>query len=100
LNAEQRHQLFLAFKEALNNLIRHSGASEAHLQISATRTHLTLRLADNGRGLDKSAPLEGADGLRNMEERLRRIGGTCEVNSESQSGTSVTFLVPLPTQET
>jgi signal transduction histidine kinase len=96
LNSEQRHQLFLAFKEALNNLVRHSGAAEARLSLAATPGQLTLTIEDDGRGFSGPTASEGADGLQNMADRLRRIGGTCEVRSQSAGGTRVTFVVPLP----
>jgi len=96
LNSEQRHQLFLAFKEALNNLVRHSGAAEARLGIVAIAGQLKLTLEDDGRGFSGPVASEGADGLKNMAERLRRIGGTCEVRSQPEGGTRVTFTMPLP----
>jgi len=98
LNAEQRHSLFLAFKEALSNVVQHSGATDLRLAIAANDGILTVAVGDNGNGLAPDAPREsnGADGLGNMQRRLQKLGGRCELASHPQTGTTVTFTVPLP----
>src|SRR5208282_358534 len=55
VDSRHRHQIFLAFKEALNNVVRHSGATEVRLGIQAEPGELQLVIADNGRGLPSSA---------------------------------------------
>ena len=95
VGAEQRHQLFLALKEALHNTLRHSGAGEVRLAISANARTLTVTLADNGRGFTPGPAREGADGLGNMRARLERLGGTCVVTSEAGQGTTVVFSLPI-----
>ncbi|MGN6643660.1 MAG: sensor histidine kinase, partial [Verrucomicrobiota bacterium] len=99
LRSEQRHQLFLAFKESLNNVVRHSGASEARLAIHVENGQLCLTLEDDGRGFGDGAGGVGSDGLRNMQDRLRRISGVCEVSSQPERGTKVVFRAPLPEAE-
>jgi signal transduction histidine kinase len=100
LDSEQRHQLFLAFKEALNNIVRHSGAKEVSLSIRVEMGQLVVALRDDGRGFVASPTVAGADGLRNMRERLQRIGGACDVVSQPGAGTSVDFRVRLAVPET
>jgi signal transduction histidine kinase/ligand-binding sensor domain-containing protein len=97
LNAEQRHSLFLAFKEALCNAVQHSGATDVRLAIAAPDGILTVTVSDNGRGMDPAAPGErvGADGLDNMRRRLQHLGGCCELVSAPGEGTTVAFKVPL-----
>jgi len=97
LNAEQRHSLFLAFKEALSNVVQHSGATDLRLAIAAPAGTLTVTVSDNGRGLDAAVPRErnGADGLGNMRRRLKQLGGHCELISAPGKGTRVVFKVPL-----
>ncbi len=97
LNAEQRHSLFLAFKEALSNVVQHSGATDLRLAITASRATLTITVGDNGRGLtpDTLSGKNGADGLGNMRSRLQRLGGSCELASRTGGGTTVVFKVPL-----
>jgi signal transduction histidine kinase len=96
-NAEQRHSLFLAFKEALSNAVQHSGAVDLRLRIAVLDGALTVAVSDNGRGLDQTQVLGqvGADGLGNMRRRLQQLGGRCEVTSRTGEGTTVTFTVPL-----
>lgn len=95
VNAEQRHQLFLAFKEALHNVIQHSGAAQVRLEIPATEQTFTVILADDGRGFIPGTEREGADGLMNMRERLQGLGGKCEITSEPARGTRVVLRLPL-----
>lgn len=98
LNSEQRHNLFLAFKEALSNVVQHSGATELRLAISANDETLTISVQDNGCGLaaEASRAAPGADGLENMRRRLEQLGGSCELNGRPAKGTTVCFKVPLP----
>ena len=95
LNTEQRHQIFLAFKEAVNNVVRHSKAREMHVTISAPQDELLIEIQDDGCGFDAGLRAEGADGLRNMPERLARVGGACTITSRPDQGTRVTLRLPL-----
>jgi len=100
LNAEQRHSLFLAFKEALSNVARHSGATEIRLAIGCADQTLTVTVADNGRGLPAQAGKAcRGDGIGNMRERLAQLGGRCELSAGAGGGTTVVFSVPLPSRE-
>jgi signal transduction histidine kinase len=95
LNAEQRHSLFLAFKEALQNAVTHAAASHLRVGIAVEAGVLRISLADDGRGFEAGAPKAGADGLRNMRERLEQLGGRCDVVTAPGKGTRVTFEVPV-----
>jgi signal transduction histidine kinase/ligand-binding sensor domain-containing protein len=95
LNAEHRHSLFLAFKEALQNTVTHSHATSLRVRISVRDDALEIILEDNGRGFPTNTPKAGADGLRNMRERLEQLGGYCDIRSVSEQGTRVTFVVPI-----
>jgi len=96
LNSEQRHSLFLAFKEALTNVARHSRASEAWIRIAAQDRTLLVAVEDNGQGMTPPPPPgAGGDGLANMSRRLEQIGGRCEIQSGPERGTSVRFVLPL-----
>ena len=92
LDAEQRHGLFLAVREALNNAVKHSSASEVRLRVSIDAGELKLKVEDNGRGLSAAAS-ELSEGLRSMRERMTRIGGACHIASDA-AGTSVCFSLP------
>ena len=97
LSSEQRHNLFLAFKEALANVVRHSGASEVRVSISLeTPGWLEVLVEDNGRGLpaviERSAD---ADGLINLRQRLEFLRGECEVSNLASGGVKVRLTMPL-----
>ena len=95
LNAEQRHSLFLAFKEALQNVVKHAAASSLRVRIAVENGTLLIVLEDDGRGFQAGTPRASADGLRNMHERLEQLGGRCEIVSAPGSGTRVDFRVPI-----
>ncbi len=94
VDSRQRHQLFLAFKEALHNVVRHSGATEVRLSIQVGQGELHLVIADNGRGLPLSARTEEMDGVDNMRSRIEKLGGRFEISGEAGQGTTVRFLLP------
>ncbi len=96
LEARVRHQLFLAFKEALNNLVRHSGATQAQLRIAIEQGELRIGVDDNGRGLSPAAGPGVHDGLRSMCSRLEKLGGTCDIQSPTGGGVTVLLRLPLP----
>jgi signal transduction histidine kinase len=94
LSSRHRHQLFLAFKEALTNVVRHSGAAEVRLGIREERGQVWLTIADNGRGLPAEARTGDMNGVANMRSRIEKLGGRFEIASEPGRGTTVTFSVP------
>jgi signal transduction histidine kinase len=100
LSAESRHDLYLAFKEALNNIARHSGATEVQLRIAISAQEIIISVTDNGRGFEipngkETVSGKLGNGLINMKRRLEQVGGRAEVQSQPTAGTTVTFLVPL-----
>ena len=97
LTAEARHNLFLAFKEALHNAVKHSGATEVRIIAGINPSEFTLILQDNGCGF---SPVEAdqngfGNGLVNMCRRLAKIGGQCKIESVPGRGTNITFIVNL-----
>jgi signal transduction histidine kinase len=100
LNSEQRHNLFLAFEEALTNVARHSGATEVRVKISVEeKCRLFVGIDDNGRGLSPTVK-EDADGLINLRQRMARIGGRCEIVNRPAGGVSVSLTLPLAARRT
>ncbi len=95
VSSVHRHELFLAFKEAITNVIRHAGATEVHLGFRLIGNRLRLSIADNGRGLMADAGPRSGNGLVNMRERLRKMGGRFAIASQKGRGTTVRFYVPL-----
>lgn len=98
IDSRRRHQLFLAVKEALTNVVRHSGATEVRLGIRCEGERLKLSIADNGRGFSPNAPAVGMDGIANMRARIEKLGGQFEISSPAGGGTTVRFDVPVEYQ--
>ena len=96
LDSSQRHHLLMTVNEVINNAMKHSGASEIHLIVELVDTWLRVSATDNGRGFDPAKVSSERNGLRNMHQRMKSAGGTCEVSS-STSGTKVVLEMPLPT---
>ena len=95
LTSEQRHHLFLAFKEALANVANHSKATQVTVEISlANPGWLEIRVADNGVGLPDKIR-EGADGLINQHQRMQSLGGVCRMEPVESGGLVVSLKIPL-----
>jgi PAS domain S-box-containing protein len=91
--------LFRIVQEALNNVEKHARAKTVRLQIGLQRGGLMLRIQDDGRGFDpnvaKLAKRKGEGvGLTNIKERAVILGGTCEVKSVPNQGTTITVRLP------
>jgi signal transduction histidine kinase len=95
IRAQVRHNLVLAFREALQNVLKHAGATEVMLQLRLDGSDFIVKLADNGRGLPDEPGGAGKDGLENMSARLAAIGGQCEVRTGAAGGTEVEMRVHL-----
>lgn len=105
LSAEIRHNLFLAIKEAINNIVKHSSATEAWLRLRSSETSFVFEVEDNGCGIPASA-LNGKledlaspgshNGLRNMRRRLGEIDGTFEIVPGQASGTLIRMAISVP----
>jgi ligand-binding sensor domain-containing protein/signal transduction histidine kinase len=96
LTADVRHNLFLATKEALHNVVKHSKATEAWVRVAVSREGLRIIVEDNGAGFELVPETPNADGLRNMEHRLRDIGGAMKVRSHLHHGSKVIIELPWP----
>jgi ligand-binding sensor domain-containing protein/signal transduction histidine kinase len=94
LDADARRHLFLAFKEAIHNVVKHAGASDVRIALGLSGDTLVLEVADNGRGLPADAAVGTGNGLRNMRERLELAGGTLGVEPNPGGGTRLVFRAP------
>jgi len=88
--------LFRIFQESLTNVVRHSGAKKLAVTLKESDSSLVMTITDNGKGFD---PLKVAEkrtlGILGMKERTEMIGGTYEINSIPDQGTSVIVSVPV-----
>jgi signal transduction histidine kinase len=92
---ELRHNVFLAAKEAVNNVVKHSGANSAWLRLRLEPDRITLEIEDNGKGLPEGADKKGRNGLHNMRKRLEELGGTFSLSPGHEGGTLVSLTAPL-----
>lgn len=95
LTAEFRRQVYLIFKESVNNVARHSQATQAHISLRVVDRQLALEVSDNGCGFERWDQ-DGGNGLHSMKLRAIRLGGQLQVRSEGGRGTTVLLRAPLP----
>jgi signal transduction histidine kinase len=94
LSAEVRRQFLLIAKEAVNNIARHSGATEARIDFGLHTRCLKLRVSDNGRGFD-GATCQLGNGLANIRRRATWLGGSAELHASPGEGTVITVIAPF-----
>lgn len=95
--AEVRHTLFMATKEALNNAVKHSCATQIKLRLEVTEGHfLKIVIADNGKGFIATESEFDGNGLENMQRRLDAIGGSFTLQSVKHRGTTIRLEILLP----
>jgi len=92
LDADVRRQVFLIFKEGVNNIVRHSGCARAEIEMRIEGPWLVLKIADNGQGIGDARFNEG-NGLMNMRRRAESLGGALEVTSGDRNGTTIALKV-------
>lgn len=94
LTSEVRHNLYLVVRESLNNIAKHSKATEAWLRIHWKDQGLDIVIEDNGCGFNRTTIISG-NGLINMRRRLDKIGGRFECNTRRDSGTVCRIYLPF-----
>jgi signal transduction histidine kinase/ligand-binding sensor domain-containing protein len=92
LAADRRHSLFLALREALNNVVKHAHATEVRLRLQTEGGRIVVEIEDDGCGFARAAA-GGGEGLGNLQARLAEAGGTCQIESTPGRGTSVRLTV-------
>jgi ligand-binding sensor domain-containing protein/signal transduction histidine kinase len=95
LSTEERHNLFMAFKEALNNILKHAEATEVRVELAIEGEKLQISIVDNGCGFIQNGSPTSGNGLNNMKRRLGRIGGRLKLESQPGSGTKIEMEAPL-----
>lgn len=94
LHADIRQNLYLIFKEAVNNLAKYSGATKAVIVVNKHAGHLYLKVKDNGLGFDPVHVTKG-NGLENMQRRAKAMHTRLNLSSENNIGTTITVNIPL-----
>ncbi|MBZ5618355.1 MAG: hypothetical protein LAQ69_06410 [Acidobacteriia bacterium] len=98
-SSDFRRQVYLIFKEAVNNAARHAGCTRAAVELHVGHGHLELRISDNGTGFEPLSA-ENGNGLVNMRRRAADLGGELDLRSEPGRGTDLKLSVPLPGSRT
>lgn len=94
---ESRKDIFLLFKEAINNIAKYAEARAVGITLQLARKAFIMRIADDGKGFDPSAPLKETrgNGLRNMQARAEAIKGRLTISSTPGKGTVVELSVGI-----
>jgi len=96
LRADVRHNVFLAVKEALNNVLKHSAATEVWLRLKLVDARVCVEIGDNGHGFAPETVRPGGNGLDNMKSRLAECGGAADIASLPGQGVKLRFVFPMP----
>jgi ligand-binding sensor domain-containing protein/signal transduction histidine kinase len=95
LPPDLRHNVFLAFKESVNNVVKHAQATEVKIRLRLDAGRFILEVEDNGRGPAAAATKTGRNGLRNMRQRMEDVRGTFELAPGAERGSIVRLTAPL-----
>ena len=94
LSMEQRKNIYLIFKEAVNNAAKYSGTRKIDIHSSLHNKELLLIIKDEGSGFDHNKTKKG-NGLGNMMNRAEELGGRLEIGSVPGEGTTITLTMPV-----
>jgi ligand-binding sensor domain-containing protein/two-component sensor histidine kinase len=95
LSADVRREVFLIFKESVNNIVRHAQCRHVEVLVDLRSDELLVELRDDGLGFQVHETTNHGHGLVSMRERALRLGGELDVGSESGKGTTLRLTVPL-----
>lgn len=93
-NLSKRKDMFLIFKETLNNALKYSSASKIDICLRKESDNIVLSIKDNGSGFDPKMVSKG-NGLKNMQARANNINAILSIESEKNMGTIVTIRIPI-----
>lgn len=96
LDADLRRNIILILKESLNNIVKHSNASEVILEILFTEHELKISIRDNGNGFDIDT-LKNGNGIQNIKFRVNQCGGKLNITSSNLAGTAINCSFPITT---
>lgn len=95
LSSDTRHNVFLTVKESLNNILKHSGATEVIIQLKIENETFKFSIIDNGKGFNITEIDRFSNGLNSMRKRINDIGGEFSINSFINTGTSIVINIPF-----
>lgn len=94
INIENRQNIWLMFKEIITNTVRHSGATQAEVDVSFKNGKMRIKVTDNGSGFDVGSVKTG-NGVKNIRTRAEELKGKASVKSEPDKGTEWIIDIPL-----
>jgi len=94
LNMEQRRDVYLIYKESMNNIFKHASANNVWIDVRWKNGKLQLRIKDDGKGFDASV-VTNRNGLRNIHSRTLKWKGTTLITTTPGNGTLIEILFPL-----
>jgi len=94
LTVDTRQNIYLIFKEAINNIIKHAQATTVDIKLEGKKNMMVMTITDNGKGFSPSVVVKG-HGLGNMEKRASRIGGKLEILPGKKEGTTIILVSPF-----
>ena len=109
LNANLRREVFLIFKESVNNIVKHADATQVEIEMRLDQRELFLSIADNGRGFESDpaqngesanlfADYRGGNGLTSIRRRAAEMGGEVDITSTLNRGTEIILRLPVAIQ--
>jgi len=99
ISSQTRHNIVMAVKESVHNVIKHADASELNVHVTFTHKLLTVSIRDNGRGFNLASRLSG-NGLTNLKRRMKDVGGDCVIESQPGRGTSINLCLKVEAMKT
>lgn len=100
LPPDLEHTVFRIVEEAVTNVVRHAEASRIDVRLEATKTMVTVTVADDGKGFAPGSVDPDRHGLTGMAERAKLVGGSLDVDSEPGGGSTLVFTAPIVHQRT
>lgn len=94
INPEIKRNIYLIYKETLNNIIKHSQAGKVNISVKKDEGIFSLIIEDNGAGFETGKNNSG-NGLKNITSRAKQVNGKLEINSAPGNGTKIILKVPL-----
>jgi signal transduction histidine kinase/ligand-binding sensor domain-containing protein len=94
ITADKRREVFMIFKEAVNNIARHSRCTRANIEFTINGANLEMKLSDDGQGFDLAENSDG-NGLASMKRRAASMSGTIEIVSQKGAGTTIILKAPI-----
>jgi signal transduction histidine kinase len=94
INMEQRRDLYLVYKESMNNILKHASANNVWIDVQWQNGKLSLRIKDDGKGFESSM-VTNRNGLRNIHFRTEKWKGTTLIKTSPGNGTLIEIMWPV-----